>query len=245
MVVVAIIAILAALLLPALQSVRERMRTVACMNNLRQLGLSIQNYAAENEGKIPVTIAQEPPGSNVTWTWYLRKFGYVKVPMLTVGMGMAPFVNFLCPSKTLFINSWPGRVDYAQGWPFNHWPNGETHYGMSLLGGWGSLPLGTWSAGPRTDTYGPYRIDEIPSPTTTILLGDGPMEWTSSSQLYCYPRLKNDSQYGAGMFFGTGIAPTRYPIHNGGANVVFFDGHGEYLTGSYLRGSGTNSYTFH
>jgi prepilin-type N-terminal cleavage/methylation domain-containing protein len=53
LVVIAIIATLAALLLPALGSAKERGRRVACLSNLRQLGLAIHIYAAENNGSIP------------------------------------------------------------------------------------------------------------------------------------------------------------------------------------------------
>ncbi|MDD5727797.1 MAG: prepilin-type N-terminal cleavage/methylation domain-containing protein [Victivallales bacterium] len=49
LVVVAIIAILASLLLPALGNARIAAQSIACMNNLRQMGTGVLNYAAEND----------------------------------------------------------------------------------------------------------------------------------------------------------------------------------------------------
>jgi len=53
LVVIAIIAILASLLLPALLSAREAGKKAACLSNLRQIGLAIQAYAGDFDGKIP------------------------------------------------------------------------------------------------------------------------------------------------------------------------------------------------
>jgi prepilin-type N-terminal cleavage/methylation domain-containing protein/prepilin-type processing-associated H-X9-DG protein len=50
LVVIGIIAVLIAILLPALGRAREQSRTVACLSNLRQIGQAAQLYAAQNQG---------------------------------------------------------------------------------------------------------------------------------------------------------------------------------------------------
>ena len=54
LVVIAIIAVLIALLLPAVQAAREAARRAQCTNNLKQLGLAIQNYISQNNSFPPM-----------------------------------------------------------------------------------------------------------------------------------------------------------------------------------------------
>lgn len=53
LVVVAIIAILGALLLPALARAKESGRATQCLSNLHQLGLGLQIYVADNHNRLP------------------------------------------------------------------------------------------------------------------------------------------------------------------------------------------------
>lgn len=54
LIVLAILAILAGLLTPALRNARAAARTTACLNNLRQMGIALQAYLNDNSQRMPV-----------------------------------------------------------------------------------------------------------------------------------------------------------------------------------------------
>ena len=72
LVVIAIIAILAAILLPALNSARERGRTASCTSNLKQLGSKIAFYTDENEGYY---CGPFNSGGTATWENWMTTWG--------------------------------------------------------------------------------------------------------------------------------------------------------------------------
>ncbi len=77
LVVIAIIGILISLLLPAVQAAREAARRAQCVNNLKQIGLALQNYLSSNNTFPPVSIMPR----NVTsqpWSGHARLLPYME-----------------------------------------------------------------------------------------------------------------------------------------------------------------------
>lgn len=72
LVVIGIIGVLAAIILPAMHSARERARTADCMNNLKQIGLALQQYTNDFDGLLPhEDDAQDNPPQYVRCWYYL------------------------------------------------------------------------------------------------------------------------------------------------------------------------------
>jgi prepilin-type processing-associated H-X9-DG protein len=69
MVVIAIIAILASLLLPALARAKEKGRTTACLSNMRQVGLATMMYANDHNDFLPYGYAYTWPGQTHLYWW--------------------------------------------------------------------------------------------------------------------------------------------------------------------------------
>ncbi|TWT94015.1 Type II secretion system protein G precursor [Botrimarina colliarenosi] len=70
LVVIAIIGILVALLLPAVQAAREAARRTQCANNLKQIGLAVQNYESTRKQLPPSRVSDHHP----TWLYLILPF---------------------------------------------------------------------------------------------------------------------------------------------------------------------------
>ncbi len=86
LVVIAIMAVLMALLVPALQKAHAQAKTVVCMSNLRNMGLALQMYLPENKDKLPPSSCHESDPQQY-WLYVLNR--YTQEPLL-----------FRCPSDT-------------------------------------------------------------------------------------------------------------------------------------------------
>ena len=202
LVVIAIIAILAAILLPALNSARERGHSASCVNNLKQNAMVFISYANDNNdyyiGKFWSTYAD-----NQNWCQTFQKYSQ-------------PGAENFCDVENLFCPRTQKPTEMASiGSAHTSYPgyavmsNGPTHDATYA-------PGSTYINGYAP----PWKTVKIRKHSITVLLAD------VKSQSYPgagYTTLDN-SYYGSARPGSTSYIDGK---HNGSDNYAFCDGHVE------------------
>jgi len=95
LVVIAIIAILAGMLLPALNKAREKAKSINCTNNLKQIGTAFAMYAGDYDDFVPTSYTKNASGANMDGGWVIDLYPYLKNRKI-----------FHCSSKVVGIAWW-------------------------------------------------------------------------------------------------------------------------------------------
>ncbi len=231
LITIVIIAILAAMLLPTLNQVRERGRAIICLSNLKQCGFAFNQYADMHKGTFPFATA----GGATAWA-YGGKNGWQAYYELVAGKGLpknfaaVPMKN-LCPKVASYQNVWHDDSGLYPDWTrpsfygmVGHNTDGNEAYILKS----GDLYL-----------HDPMRVS---APSAKVLQADANnYTGTINSGIWCLAILN-----ASGATNPTSNSRVAYE-HNGSANVLYFDLHADsrnasYLNGSYITGNNFKPY---
>lgn len=241
LVVIAIIAVLLALLVPAVGGARESARRNQCSNNMKQLALAIQSYEVSNSRLPPAGFYNPPDGDLTSMSWNVGILPQIEEGSLSgqldrTGLfssianenlaALAPVSTFLCPSQTTQRSVDP--QDVASNGQFAY----TSHYQCN------PGPIGnnaeTGAAYPRFDPAGPsglyaiggvmlynrgVAVAEIRDGTSnTILLGELSWQGAPSYRSWLRGTSLNDSEQmmgsGKNIMWGVNSRPATTPLMN-------------------------------
>ena len=221
LVVIAIIAILAAILFPVFQKVRENARRASCQSNLKQLGLAFIQYEQDSEEKLP---AGDPTGGFLGAGWGGEIYPYVK----STGV-------YKCPDDNTPVSGLSTPVSYAYNAVIPGVNTGSINTALSGFNSPAKTVLLSEVTGAQAILTDPQEtgsawksgVDyaQFGNLLTVDSTGTAKFGGTGSDPLVSYAGPLNDSTYGNGQ-----QAPNDQ--HTGGANWLFVDGHVKWLHGT-------------
>lgn len=237
LVVIAIIAILAALLLPALSAAKERALAIACLNNVKQIGLGVEMYADDNKQYFPLppVYAAGPPyknkyGLDCGGEWNAGWNKNTWKPNTPAPM-VAPYVPnpkvWVCPKRKrgLTYASAPGNWDPSV--------TGLLSYGFNFCGVFGAVEQSGPNAGDSARATS-FKATSVKKPSELVAVTDvsgfiGPplSSAEKSAWLDTYWVSHSGRNFEATTSGGSENCrlQTCYAKHNNRVNVLYVDGH--------------------